>query len=92
MLNIPYTIDLISERCVYTTLHDHLGMGKISGRWIKKSANDGQSVLCVLNCQALPVQCNQDVDNLIERIRFRDETRVHHYNPKMIEQNEQWTS
>ena len=71
----------ISHGSVSTILHDHLGMRKLTARWIPKSLSDEQMTTRASVCSAL-LNCFRSKDDVLLRLLTVDETLVHYYEPE----------
>ena len=80
----------ISSERVHNILHQHLGMKKLSARWVPR--------LLTVDHKRNRVRCSKDCLQLFQRnpqdFRCRfvtvDETWIHHYTPETKEQSKQW--
>ena len=86
---IASAVGISSER-VHNILHQHLGMKKLSARWVPR--------LLTVDHKRNRVRCSKDGLQLFQqnpqdfRCRFVtvDETWIHHYTPETKEQSKQW--
>ena len=69
----------ISHGSVSTTLHDRLGMHKLTARWLPKSLSDEQMTTRASVCSALLKWFRSKEDDFLSRLVTVDETRVHYY-------------
>ena len=74
---------------VSTTLHDRLGMHKLTARWVPKSLSDEQMVTSASVCSALLKRFRSKEDDFLSRLVTVDETWVHYYEPENKAQNRQ---
>ena len=72
----------ISHGSVSTTLHDRLGMRKLTARWVPKSLGDEQMATRASVCSALLKRFRSKEDDFLSRLVIMDETRVHYYEPE----------
>ena len=79
----------ISHGSVSTILHDHLGMRKLTARWIPKSLSDEQMATRASVCSAL-LKRFRSKDDFLLRLVTVDETWVHYYEPENKVQSRQW--
>lgn len=80
----------VSETTIFKVLHDHLGMTKVSARWVPRMLTPPQKQKRVECSRAFLSQCNEDKDGFLERIVTGDETWVHHYEPESKQDSMQW--
>ena len=78
----------ISHGNISTILHDHLGMRKLTARWIPRSLSDEQMATRASVCSAL-LKRFRSKDFLLRLVTV-DETRVHYYEPDNEAQSRQW--
>ena len=76
-------------RSVSTILHDHLGMRKLTARWVPKSLSDEQMATRASVCSALLKRFRSKYDFLLRLVTV-DETWVHYYEPQNKAQSRQW--
>ena len=79
----------ISHGSVSTILHDHLGMRKLTARWVTKSLSDEQMATRASICSALLKHFRSKGDFLL-RLLTLDETWVYYYEPENKAQSRQW--
>ena len=79
----------ISHGSVSTIFHDHLGMHKLTARWVPKSLSDEQMATRASVCSALLKHFRSKDDFLLHLVTV-DETRVYYYEPENIVQSHQW--
>ena len=79
----------ISHGSVSTILHDHLGMRKLTARFIPKSLSDEQMATRASVCSALLKHFRSKDDFLLHLVTV-DETWVHYYEPENKAQSRQW--
>ena len=72
----------ISHGSVSTILHDHLGMRKLTARWVPKSFSDKQMATRASVCSALLKRFRSKEDDFLSRLVTVDETWVHYYEPE----------
>ena len=78
-----------SHGSVSTTLHDHLGMHKLTDRWVPKSLSDEQMATRASVYSALLKQFRSKEDDFLSRLVTVDETWVHYYEPENNAQSRQ---
>ena len=69
----------ISHGNVLTTLHDRLGMHKLTARWVPKSLSDEQMATRASVCSALLKRFRSKEDDFFSHLVTVDETWVHYY-------------
>ena len=71
------------------SLHDHLGMLKLTARWVPNSPSDEQMATRASVCSALLKRFRSKDDFLLHLVTV-DETWVHYYEPENKAQIRQW--
>ena len=79
----------ISHGSVSTTLHDRLGMHKLTARWVPKSLSDEQMATSASVYSALLKRFRSREDDFLSRLVTVDETWVHYYEPEYKAQSRQ---
>ena len=79
----------ISHGSVSTTLHDRLGMHKLTARWVPKSLSDEQMATRASVYSALLKQFRSKEDDFLSCLLTVDETWVHYYEPENKAQSRQ---
>ena len=79
----------ISHGSVSTILHDRLGMGKRTARWVPKTLSDEQMATRASVCSSLLKRFRSKDDFLLCLVTV-DETWVHYYEPENKAQSRQW--
>ena len=79
----------ISHGRVSTTLHDRLGMHKLTARWVPKSHSDEQMATRASVYSELLKQFRSKEDDFLSRLVTVDETWVHYYEPENKAQSRQ---
>ena len=79
----------ISHGSVSTTLYDHLGMHKLTARWVPKSLIDQQMATRASVYSALLKRFRSKEDDFLSRLVTVDETWVHYYEPENKAQSRQ---
>ena len=69
----------ISHGSVLTTLHDHLGMHKLTARWVPKSLSDEHMATTASVYSALLKRFRSKEDDFLSRLVTVDENWVHYY-------------
>ena len=80
----------ISHGSVPSSLHDRLGMRKLTACWVPKSPSDGQMVTRASVCSPLLKRFMSKEDDFLSRLVTVDETWVHYYEPENKAQSRQW--
>lgn len=80
----------VSDTTIFKILHDHLGMSKVSARWVPRMLTPPQKQQRVECSRAFLNLCNEDTDGVLSRIVTGDETWVHHYEPESKQDSMQW--
>ena len=80
----------ISIGSVYTIIHEHLGMSKVSARWVPRNLTmqDGQQ--SVESSQELLEVYNANPEDFHTRLVTGDETWLHHWDPDTKKESMQW--
>ena len=68
----------VSHGSVSTILHDHLGMHKLTARWVPKSLSDEQMATRASVCSAL-LKHFRSKDDFLLRLVTVDETWIYYY-------------
>ena len=71
----------ISNGSVYTIIHEHLGMSKVSARWVPRNLNMQDSQQRVESSQELLEVYNANPEDFHTRLVTGDETWLHHWDP-----------
>ena len=72
----------ISHGSVSTTLHDRLGINKLTARWVPKSLSDKQMATRASVYSTLLKRFRSKKDDFLSRLVTVDETWVHYYEPE----------
>ena len=80
----------ISHGSVSTTLHDRLGMHKLTARWVPKSFSGEQMATRASVYSGLLKRFRSKEDDFLARLVTVDETWVHYYEPENKAQSRQW--
>ena len=72
----------ISHGSVSTTLHDRLGMHKLTARWVPKSLSNEQMATRASVYSALLKRFRSKEDDFLLRLVTIDETWIHYYEPE----------
>ena len=78
-----------SHGSVSTTLHDRLGMHKLTARWVPKSFSDEQMATRASVYSALLKRFRSKEDDLLSRLVTVDQIWVHYYEPENKVQSRQ---
>ena len=79
----------VSHGSVSTTLHDRLGMHKLTARWVPKSLSDEQMATRASVYSAPLKRFRSNEDDFLSRLVTVDETWVHYYEPENKAQSRQ---
>ena len=82
----------ISNECVFNILHEHLGMKKLSARWVPRLLTVDQKRNRVTISKKCLDKFKRNSNEFLRRYVTVDETWIHYYTPEMKEQSKQWTS
>lgn len=80
----------VSETTIFKILHEHLGMTKVSARWVPRMLTPPQKQQRVKCSREFLDLCRDDADGILNRIVTGDETWVHHYEPESKQESMQW--
>lgn len=81
----------ISEERVGTIIHEHLGMSKLSARWVPRMLTPFDKHRRVETSQRFIDMCEEEGDDIFSRIITTDETWIHQYDPESKQESMQWT-
>ena len=80
----------ISNGSVYTIIHEHLGMSKVSARWVPRNLNMQDHQQRVESSQELLEVYNANSEDFHTRLVTGDETWLHHWDPDTKKESMQW--
>ena len=80
----------ISNGSVYTIIHEHLGMSKVSARWVPRNLNMQDRQQRVGSSQELLEVYNANPEDFHARLVTEDETWLHHWDPYTKKKSMQW--
>lgn len=80
----------ISYGAVFKILHEHLGLHKVSARWVPRLLTPLQKHDRMDVSQQCLELFRANKDEFLRRFITTDETWVHHYTPETKEQSKQW--
>ncbi|XP_037870991.1 uncharacterized protein LOC119629382 [Bombyx mori] len=80
----------ISESTISNILHHHLGMTKVSARWVPKMLTPLQKRHRVECSRQFLELCGERTEEVLDQIVIGDETWVHHYEPETKQESIQW--
>jgi len=80
----------ISDSSIVSILHDHLGMRKVSARWVPHHLNPNQMQARVEFSTFMLDKFDAGASKLVDNIVTGDETWVYFYDPETKEQSRQW--
>ena len=81
----------ISNGSVYTIIHEHLGMSKVSARWVPRNLNMQDHQQRVESSQELLEVYNANPEDFHTRLVTGDETWLHHWDLDTKKESMQWT-
>lgn len=82
----------ISDERVRNILHEHLGMRKLSARWVPRLLTVDQKRNRVTTSEVGLAMIKRNPKEFLRRFVTGDETWIHHYTPETKEQSKQWIS
>ncbi|RVE50709.1 hypothetical protein evm_004619 [Chilo suppressalis] len=80
----------VCETSILNTLHHHLGMTKVSARWVPRMLTPLQKRERVECSRQFLELCGERKEEVMARIVTGDETWVHHYEPESKQESMQW--
>ena len=80
----------ISNGSVYTIVHEHLGMSKVSARWVPRNLNMQDRQQRVESSRELLEVYNANPEDFHTRLVTGDETWLHHWDPDTKKESMQW--
>ena len=80
----------ISNGSVCTIIHEHLGMSKVSARWVPRNLNMQNHQQRVESSQELLEVYNANPEDFHTRLITGDETWLHHWDPDTKKGSMQW--
>lgn len=80
----------IGTRQVHTILHDHLGVSKVSARWVPRLLGPEQKLNRVDTCRELQDLLQEYGEDFWRRIITTDETWIPYFNPETKSQSKEW--
>ena len=80
----------ISNGSIYTIIHEHLGMSKVSARWVPRNLNMQDRQQRVESSQELLEVYNANPEDFHTRLVTGDETWLHHWDPDTKKESMQW--
>ena len=80
----------ISNGSVYTIIHEHLGMSKVSARWVPRNLNMQDCPQRVESSQELLEVYNANPEDFLTRLVTGDETWLHHWESDTKKESMQW--
>ncbi|XP_022822885.1 histone-lysine N-methyltransferase SETMAR-like [Spodoptera litura] len=82
----------ISHGSVVSILNDHLGMRKLSARWVPRLLTIDDKRKRVTISQKCLALFNRNINEFLRRFVTVDETWIHHNTPETKQQSKQWVS
>lgn len=80
----------ISVGSVEKIIHDHLGMSKVSARWVPRNLTAQDRQKRTESCMELLDRFNADEARFLSRLVTGDETWIHHWDPETKLESKQW--
>ena len=80
----------MSNGSVYTIIHEHLGMSKVSARWVPRNLNMQDRQQKVESSQELLEVYNANPEDFHTHLVTGDETWLHHWDPDTKKESMQW--
>lgn len=80
----------VSETTILRILHEHLGMTKVSARWVPRMLTPHQRQQRIDACSSFLERCGEENTSILKRIVTGDETWVHHFEPESKQESMQW--
>ena len=80
----------ISNGSVYTIIYKHLGMSKVSARWVPRNLNMQDRQQMVESSQELLEVYNVNPEDFHTHLVTGDETWLHHWDPDTKKESMQW--
>lgn len=80
----------ISVGSIEQIIHDHLGMSKVSVRWVPRNLSTQDRHQRTESCKELVALYNEDEARFISRLVTGDETWIHHWDPETKLESMQW--
>ena len=80
----------ISNESGYTIIHEHLGMSKVSARWVSRNLNMLDRQQRVESSQELLEVYNANPEDFHTCLVTGDETWLHHWDPDTKKESMQW--
>lgn len=80
----------ISHGSVYKILTQHLGMRKISARWVPHMLSKNEKDRRMDNCRQLLRRYDSEQDSMLNRIVAIDETWIRSFEPELKRQSSEW--
>ena len=80
----------ISVGSVETIIHEHLGMSKVSARWVPRNLSAGDRHQRTESSRELLDLYNTDEEEFLSRLVTGDETWIHHWDPETKLESMQW--
>ncbi|XP_045446592.1 uncharacterized protein LOC123654751 [Melitaea cinxia] len=80
----------VSDTTILRILHDHLGVTKVSARWVPRMLTPLQKQQRVDASKQFLELCGDEPAQILERIATGDETWVHHFESESKQESMQW--
>uniref|UniRef100_H3BBU0 Mos1 transposase HTH domain-containing protein n=1 Tax=Latimeria chalumnae TaxID=7897 RepID=H3BBU0_LATCH len=80
----------ISHGSILKIIHDHLGMSKVSARWVPRNLSDQDWYQQMESSHELLEIFYTNQTNFLAHVVTGDETWIHHWDPKTKQESMQW--
>lgn len=80
----------LSRGTVERIIHDHLGMSKVSARWVPKMLTTFMKNTRVEISKELLARFTNSAENFLERLVTCDETWIYHFDPESKQESKEW--
>jgi histone-lysine N-methyltransferase SETMAR len=80
----------IAKTQVLTILHNHLGLSKLSARWVPRILTNAQKQVRLEKCHVTFDQIEQNPDSFWRRLVTGDEVWLFHFDPESKQESMEW--
>ena len=80
----------VSNATAHSIITEHIGMHKVSARWVPRNLSPEQKQTRENACQENLTRLRRDPEDFFARIITVEETWVHHFDPETKQQSMQW--
>ena len=84
------TVMNISTSTAHSIITEHIGMHKVSARWVPRNLSPEQKQIRMSSCQENLTRWKHNPQDFMARIITVDETWVYHFDPETKKQSMQW--